>query len=838
MLKATLPLTGKWEFREYPPSARRMRDLDSADWEQTEVPSSIFESLIEAGKINQADFFANPEKFSLVSEKPWIYRKIFDAPAELLECDRIKIVFDGLDTVTSIWLNDKLIGRTNNMFIPHAFDVTGLLRPKGNILLVKFESATQYAKKRMARYGSLSESGSMNPYRVYIRKAQYQFGWDFCPELPGCGIYRPVRLEGIRNAEFDNIHIRTVDCNPSFADVKVTVNLNTVMKKVFLCKIVLYNDHETFEHELHFEPGRDSNSTLFRIENPLLWWPAGYGQQNLYNIDAQLLSGGEVVDSTQKKFGIRTIKLNTAADEHGKNFRFEVNNQPVFAKGANWVPVSMFARCTSPQDYEDLLTAAAKANLNMLRVWGGGYYEERQFYELCDKLGIMVWQDFMFACAYYPDREWFHQEVKNEAKTIITLLRNHPCLALWCGNNEIDWMHADGKLGKGKKFYGRDIYHQLLPQLIVELNPDTNYIPTTPLIEKDKFKISHHLTTHQWDVWSGQKPVRNYRCPPESIPRFVTEFGMQSLPAIETIKKIASQEQMRIGSMPIEKHDYQLDGNSRLYRYIGDLFGSPQSLEQFIYLSQLTHARAAKEYVEHLRAHSLRNNGVVFWQFNDCFPAITWSAIDYNKNSKAIFFYAKRFFANRIIAAIPEWDTSKAHASAGLHSIAVAAINDTAQPLTAKMNCKLIDFFGRLLDQAVFPVMVAPFSVATPLKLPRALTLPDNPDRSCLQFILEKDETTIAQNLFFYLPDKYIDWPEAQITKHFSQITEHQWKLKLESSVLVKDMQVTAAAPAGFNDNFLDILPHAQREITIDFCRRCPSIEKLIYLRSINPAPA
>ncbi|MHC4634949.1 MAG: glycoside hydrolase family 2 protein, partial [Planctomycetota bacterium] len=581
---------------------------------------------IKAGKINQADFYANPEKFSLVGEKPWIYRKIFDAPRELLKCDRINLVFDGLDTVTSIWLNDKLIGRTNNMFIPHTFEVTGLLRPKDNILLVKFESATQYAKKRMARYGSFSKSCSTNPYRVYIRKAQYQFGWDFCPELPGCGIYRPLRLEGIKNAEFDNIHIRTVDRTPGFADVKVTVRLNTVIKEAFLCKITLSSDSETFKHELHFDPGQDSNSTLFRIKNPLLWWPAGYGRQNLYNIDAQLLCDSEVIDKAQKKFGIRTIKLNRTTDEHGKNFKFEVNSQPVFAKGANWVPASIFARCTNPQDYENLLTAAAEANINMLRVWGGGYYEEDQFYELCDKLGIMVWQDFMFACAYYPDREWFSQEVTNEARTIITLLRNHPCLALWCGNNEIDWMHADAKLGRGKKFYGKAIYHRLLPRLVAELNPDTNYIPTTPLIEKDKFKINHHLTMHQWDVWFGHEPVRNYCCPSKSVPRFITEFGMQSLPGLETIKTLAPQGQRRIGSLPIEKHNYQLDGNSRLYRYIGDLFGSPRSLEQFIYLSQLTHARAAKAYVEHLRAHSLRNNGVLFWQFNDCFPAITWSA--------------------------------------------------------------------------------------------------------------------------------------------------------------------------------------------------------------------
>ncbi len=331
----------------------------------------------------------------------------------------------------------------------------------------------------------------------------------------------------------------------------------------------------------------------------------------------------------------------------------------------------------------------------------------------------------MFACAYYPDRQWFLTEVKTEATTIIKQLRNHPCLVLWCGNNEIDWMHSTGKLGKGKKFHGRAIYHQLLPQLVTELDPDTDYIPTTPIAATKNQNDPNSGTVHQWDVWSGHQPVRQYLCPPQNTPRFVTEFGLQSLSCMKTIKNFCPSGKLRIGSEFIEKHNYQLDGNSRLYRYIGDLFGTAESLEQFVYLSQITQARAAKTYVEHLRAHNFRNNGVLFWQFNDCCPAISWSAIDYTKEPKALYYYAKRFFSKLLIAVISS-ESEKAQAGSSLQSqpISVIVINDTSEPLTAMLNCRLIDLFGRPLDQFVSPIAIGPFSTSAPLKLLKAIIGP------------------------------------------------------------------------------------------------------------------
>jgi len=834
---ALLDLTGKWEFKQYPLSARRMRDLDSSDWQQTDVPCSIFSSLISAGSIKQFDIDTYPEKFQCVSEQPWVYRKIFDAPEGLANCDRIDLIFDGLDTISSIWLNDKLIGKTNNMFISFRFDVTSLIKPKDNWLMVKFEPAVQYSKNLMSRYTSFSESDFRNPYRVYIRKAQYQFGWDFCPALPGCGIWRPVRLEGVRKAAFADFHIRTIDCNQHYADIKVTAELDTLKKEKFLCKLTISGSEQTIEQDLFFDAGEISHSAVIHLKNPCLWHPAGYGQQHLYQITAQLISGDEIIDQRKKLFGIRTVKLNCAADKQNEKFQFEINGQPIYVKGANWIPASIFAGSVGSADYQKLLNSASEAGINMLRVWGGGYYEADEFYELCDRLGIMVWQDFMFACGYYPDRQWFLEEVKKEATAVIKRLRGHSSLVLWCGNNEIDLMHDSGKLGKGKKFYGKTIFHKILPELVAEFDSDTTYIPTTPFYKKDKYKTARLLTTHQWEVWSGHQPVQQYLCPPEDVPLFVVEFGLQSLPDSETIKKFCPAEQMRIGSRILEKHNYQADGNSRLYRYVGDLFGSVENLEQFSYASQITQARAAKSYVEHLRAHNYRNSGILFWQFNDCCPAVSWSATDHTQKPKALYYYAKRFFSDLLIAVVPGFKEGHFDSPAQLKSLDVVVINDSSQNVTATLNCRLVNLFGHLLDEVVFPVMTSPFSRTANLKLPKAFIYPAEPENSILHLLMkDKNGRRTAENLFFYLPDKYINWPDAKVDQELMQLTAERWKLTLKSNTVMRDIQILTALPAQLNDNFINLMCPYESEVIIDWGQNITDCKSAIRLRSVKSA--
>lgn len=816
MPNATLDLTGKWQFKEYPVTARRMCSLDETGWHDCNVPCSIFNSLIQANLIKENELYKNPEDFSGISEKPWVYRKIFDVPDEILQSDRIGLVFDGLDTVTNIWLNEKLIAKTKNMFIPYRFDVTGLLKSKGNSLVIKFEPAAGFAKKLMSRYTAFKETDFLNPHRVYIRKAQYQFGWDFCPPLPGCGIWQAVRLEAVKKARIKDIHIKTVDCSHKYADIKVAVSLDTASKEDFVCRLTVFDGKEKIHQSLKFKAGENLHSTVIRIENPKLWWPAGYGKADLYQMNIEMFCGGEVIEQIPKTFGIRTVKLNRSDELWKQKFQFEINGKAVYVKGADWVPPTLLAGSVKDSDYQKLLNGATDANINMLRLWGGGYYETERFYELCDRLGIMVWQDFMFACGYYPDRQWFLKEIETEAAAVIKRLRNHPCLIIWCGNNEIDWLHYTGKMGAGKKFYGKAIYHKLLAHLVNELDPDNSYIPTTPLGDKDSFEDNTTLTKHRWDVWSGHKAVREFRCPAQNVASFVTEFGLQSMPSVNIIKNLCSPEKPRLGSLQIEKHNYQLDGNSRLYRYVADLFGPADDTEQFIYLSQIAQARAAKIYVEHLRANNSRNAGCLFWQFDDCWPAITWSAIDFSKQYKALYYYAKRFFSKVLVTASFEQTITSSNQYQPLRPTNAIVINDTDLPITATLKCRLIDLKGKIIDQVTFPITVGPFTTSKTMKLPRAFSFPEKPEQSALYLLMEKESVKIAENLLLYLPDKFIRWPELKIEKKLSRINNRLWKIKLKSDVVVKDLQINTAPHFQCGDNFIDLTAQSDAEIKLD----------------------
>jgi beta-mannosidase len=806
-----------------------MRDLDDSEWCDCTVPNSIFINLIEAGKIDCTDLDANPENYSWVSDTPWVYRKTFDVPEESLAADKIELVCDGLDTVASVWLNEKLLSRTDNMFIQHRFDVTKYIKAASNQLLVRFEPAVPYAKKLMDRYTPFSEKLFLNPHRAYIRKAQYQFGWDWCPAMPGCGIWRPVRIETVTKARLANVNISTITCNESTADVRVAVTLEKIARHKFHFELDIYDADGTLVRHLKFEPHGDGGSAVVHIDNPKLWFPAGYGQPNLYQARVNLFADGQIIDTSQCHFGIRTVKLNQSADRTGRRFGFEINGRRVYAKGADWIPASLFPGSLTADDYEPLLRAAADANINMFRVWGGGYYEDDCFYELCDRLGIMVWQDFMFACCYYPDRRWFLDKIAIEARSVIERLYNHPSVVLFCGNNEIDWIHYRSGGGSGRRMHGKTIWHKLLPEIVNDLDTLRPYVPTTPFSVTRDPNDPNSGTMHNWFVWSGHQPINSYITESARVPRFVAEFGFQSLPCLDTIRKFCSAENLRLASAAVEKHNYQVDGCSRLYRYVGDIFGRVCNLEQFIYLSQLVQARAIRTYVEFLRANSRRNSGALFWQFNDCCPAISWSAVDYTARPKALYYYARRFFRPVLLAVVPEFGS----AGAGPTSLSIVAVNDTEKPVTGEILAELLDLHGGILDKIDLPLAVGPFTASQPMHLPKALTNPQSPERNVLSVKLQTQETTLAENLHFYLPDKYIDWPRPNITHQVTPIGPDKVLLNLCSDVLVKDLCIDVTGAAALCDNFISLLPDKSRQIEIRFEGEQKQHEPQIKLTSV-----
>lgn len=833
MAKIFIDLNGQWQFKEYPYAARRMRDLDEGNWFETQVPSSIFTALINSGCLKRSEIEQNSEHFAWISQKPWVFRKTFDVSEEFKKFDRIDIVFEGLDTAASIWLNEKLAARTDNMFISHRVDVTKYVKSGINQLLVKFDCAEETAENLMSRYGNLNESDSSNPYRVYLRKAQYQFGWDWCPAMPGCGIFRAVRLEGICKAAIRNVHFRTIQCDENHADITMAAELDTTSQGNYSISLDVADSAGNLVHQENIKPHNNSIRVVFGIDKPQLWFPAGYGKANLYQARIKLFCDGSGIDEMQHSFGIRTVRLDNSSDGFGEKFQFEINGLPVYAKGSNWIPATIFPGSLRDSDYEKLLSAVGDANINMLRVWGGGYYEDDVFYNLCDRLGIMVWQDFMFANAYYPDRQWFLDKVNLEARSVIEKLRNHPCIVLWCGNNEIEQMHRKTR-GKNKKFYGQAIYNKILPEMLSELDSDRPYIPTTPFSPSKKHEGPACGTVHNWAVWSEHKSISSYISSAAGVPRFVTEFGFQGLPDKETVIEFCPQEKLRIGSYALEKHNYQINGNSRIYRYMGDLFGAANDVEKFIYLSQLTQARAVKTYVEFLRANSQINNGVLFWQMNDCCPAISWSAIDYLNRPKALYYYAKRFFAPVLITALPEFEKSLTPESPCLKSLNAVIVNDTCETFFAQLSCRLMDLDGILLDQVQLPICVSPFSVSNPLKIPGNIVHCGNPEKSILYFTAEKEGTIAAENLFLFLPDKYIEWSALNIETGFTKTGEYTGCLTICSDKIAKDVRIEIENCKKLDKNYIDLLPNQKYEIQAEFDKPIDTPNPAVSLTSVS----
>lgn len=835
--KHIMELDGLWEFREFPESARRMRDLDDSPWTAARVPGSIYTHLMEAGCFGRFDLEANPEDFGWVSQCAWVYRRTFTPTAQMVKAAAAELVFEGLDTITQIWLNDKLIGKTDNMFIPHRLSVGGLLREGVNTLMIKFLPALEHAERLMQRYGKLSDLHYGDPRRSYIRKAQYQFGSAMGPSLPGCGIFRPVRLEAYNTARIEEVHVRTIDCDQHNADVRAAVRIGRADKTAhqpLTVRLTIRGGGLSMEQTLMLDGDETQNTTVVRIERPILWQPAGYGVPHLYTLTATLLDdGGNVLDENQTNFGIRTLCVHHGDTRQGQAFRVEVNASPVYIKGANWTPLSMFPGAQTPADYERLLTALKKVHINMLRVWGGGLYEDEVFYRLCDKLGILVWQDFAFVSAYYPDRPWFAERVQVEAEAVVRRLRNHPCLTLWCGNSRIDHLHQTGRLGGGRKFYGRAIYHKLLPDLLAEFDPDREYLPTTPFGPADAKDLNHPAegTHHFWQVWNQFSSVGEFLFDKMHIPRFLCEFGVQSYPGRACIERVCPPPRRMIGAAALEKHDYQADGDGRMARYAASLFRPPQTLDDAIEQTQLVQARAVKLCAEHLRAHNTVNSGMLLWTANECVPSIGFSMIDACGAPKAAYYYARRFFAPRLVTVLRD---KQAYLTGHLRSGGVVVVNDAPLPLTATVQCRCLDFHGRVIDAMEYPIAVAPFGKSAPRMLPRGLACPQTPNRCLLHLAVVAAEGTLAENSFYYLPDKHLDCPTATIEMEMADLSPYRRKLRLTSRTVVRDVCIVPPVPAVVSDNFLTLLPHQPYEVELVFDSPAPPIRIPIALRSVS----
>jgi beta-mannosidase len=671
----------RWKLKDYAPGEgvalgvfTEQFDLD--DWIDVSAPGDVHQALVAAGRITDPFFNRNEIDCAWVEEREWWYRTQFiyeHGPPQT--DDRLLLVFHGLDTYVRIWLNGERLGEHGNMFREAVFDITRRIRTDNpNTLALCFEPPLDHVKDKPSLFwlpGALEDTK-----RNFIRKAQFGFGWDWGPRLPTIGIWRPVELRREHQAAIQGTHFATLEIDPTGDKAIVSVKV----------EIERFASVQPVEVELTLTPpdGTDAVAaqtltltggghllvadTTLSIKQPNLWWTHDLGEPSLYTLRVRILQDGRELEHKQERVGIRTMELDQSPDpdEQGtRYFRFVLNGVPIFARGANWIPASSFVGALTAGRYERLLAAAIEANMNMLRVWGGGIYEHDAFYEICDRLGILIWQDFMFACAPYPeDDHSFVDEVRSEARYQVKRLRNHPSLALWCGNNENQWLHQQRAFGQEAKdpVPGTIYYDEILPETAQELDGFTPYWPGSPYGGPQPNSVEEG-DVHDWHVWHGL-PVREtdkidlmklFTSGPEpedvsfvhyaeNMGRFISEFGMHASPVYETLRRCMPSDQLYHHSPTMDHHNKDNPKNK------GDnlmltVTGLPKDLEEYIDFSMIAQAEGLKFGIEHFRRRKPHCSGTLLWQFNDCWPGLSWSILDYYGFGKAGYFYVKRVYA-------------------------------------------------------------------------------------------------------------------------------------------------------------------------------------------------
>ncbi len=632
---------GTWKF-EY-----------KGKWFSAEVPGTIHTDLYSHNIIEDPFYGNNEQKLQWIEDEDWHYKNSFTVTQEQLADKHIEIVFEGLDTYAAVVLNGDSILQSDNMFRSWQADIKEHLKVGENLLEIHFTPPKDYNKDHYANHPWKLPSGSETKEpRVgsFTRKAAYHFGWDWGPRFVTCGIWRPIKFNTWNKAKIKDVHCYTASRSNDKALIKANIEIEADVKDTELTTIQLQINDTTLMYGL--KDGINTINYEFEVGHPKLWWCNGSGEPNLYDLNVSLTTSDNQTQQKNIQYGIRTIELVNEPDSIGTNFYFKLNGKPVFMKGANYIPQDVFIPRVSEEQYRELLTAVKEANMNMIRVWGGGIYENDIFYDLCDEYGILVWQDFMFAGSLYPHHNEFLSTVKEEIEENVIRLRNHPCIALWCGNNEIEvaynnwgWQEQFGYTESTNFKIWKDyenLFHKMIPEIIKELDPNRDYTPTSPLSNWGTAENFNHSSMHYWGVWHGKEPFENFE---KNVGRFMVEYGFQSFPSMETIQKFAPDSSLNLDSEIMKTRQKSYIGNGLILKHINQYYNEPKSFTEFVELSQKTQAKGMQMAIEAHLAKKPHCMGSLFWQLNDCWPGPSWSVIDYYGNKKEAYFTVKEEFS-------------------------------------------------------------------------------------------------------------------------------------------------------------------------------------------------
>ena len=760
---------------------------DQSEWQEAKVPGSVTMDLLRIKQIKNPFFRVRISSAQQALTYDYQYLCRFTlSEKELSEFS--KLCFEGIDTLATVCLNNVFVGTVNNMHRRFTYDVKAHLKPGENILEIKLQSAVYALAEKEGNLPLWGMKEAIAGFQ-HIRKASYMFGWDWNYKLPDMGIWRKVYLADRYYAGLDDVRIVQMHGRDR-VDLRLEAGEIPSGSELEWC---VYHPDGTIAGKAEEESAR----TIITIENPCLWWPRGYGEQPLYRVDIVLKQRGEILCRRTMQLGLRTVRLNQDADDYGNKFQIEINGVPIFVRGADYVPQDSFAARVGRSRIKKLIEQCVYGNFNCIRVWGGGYYPEDFFYELCDRHGLLVWQDLMLACAFYKFDETFQKNIQAEIRENVRRLRHHPALMLWCGNNEVEWKINEKGVAKKSKIRADYLrMAQAIKEIVEQEDGVTPYWHSSPSStgDFDDPNSGRKGDTHYWGVWHDRQPIATYR---EHETRFVSEFGFESFPTMEQLRRITFPQDRRLNSPIIKMLQINPEASDVIKEYMAEAFPIPNNLEAMVYFSQLLQARAVEYAVRFWRSQHDKCMGVLYWQLNDCCPVVSWSGIDYAGNRKALHYYARRFYKDILVSA----DEKN-------QMLRFCVVNDTRNCFKGRVYWRLRKNDFSLLSQGYNCVIVPSlhrkwFGAIDIRRICEDETLQQT---TFLEYCLrDRDEKVVSKTTYLFLPDKDFRWKQPHIRKHICQRADSfEIVLKAQSYARAVFLDLPGCLQE-FSDNFFDI---------------------------------
>ena len=804
----------------------KFRQARLTNWYPATVPGVVHTDLLQNKIIEDPFFRLNERGLQWIDKEDWVYETCFTLAADMMRKENMELVFEGLDTYADVYLNDECILKANNRFRRWSIPVRQYIREENNILKVYFHSPV---KIDVPKWDALpyqypasndqSENGGLfnKKISIFARKAGYHYGWDWGPRLVTSGIWRPVYIRAWSDLRINDVFIEQKEVGAGRAVIAGHVELDA--DKDMDGVLVTITDEATGrvlgEWQADLKRGTNRVTVDFVLHKPKLWWSNGLGEPFLYRFRTDIIAGGELLDSKTERVGIRSLKVVHQPDKDGHTFYIELNGRPVFAKGANYIPLDNFLPRVTPENYKRTILDAAGVNMNMLRVWGGGIYENDVFYDLCDEHGIMIWQDFMFACSMYPAEGALLDNIHQEAVDNVKRLRNHACIALWCGNNECQdaWLGWGWKreIERQNKEYAdkiwaqyRQQYHVTLPGVVREYAPGTFYWPSSPFAFEGEMSGTTDGDRHYWSVWHGKAPISDYD---SEKSRFFSEYGFQSFPEFESVKRYAPYpEDWDIRSEVMMSHQRGGDhANGLIETYLLNEYKKPRDFRAFLYMNHVLQGDAIKTAIESHRRQMPYNMGTLFWQHNDCWPVASWASRDYYGRWKAQHYYVRKAYDDILISPVVEGDDLK-----------VYAVSDRLENTSGRLQLQVCQFDGTVVHHWGKSVGISGNDSRVCFSAPLAKLL-EGANRGTVYVRVDYTDKSgrVYHNNYCLGKQKDMDYPKVDLQTEVRSI-EGGYEVTVSADKFARAVCLSVADNESvYSDNYFDVQPKSSVQVQV-----------------------